>query len=264
MSYPDIEFKACPASHDGTASLKGVDAAVGRTNLSSAIPPDDQYESRHRWDPTAEWTPQEEKALVRKTDLLLMTWLCVMFFGLQLDRGNLANALADDFLDDLGLTTDDYNNGYTIQLVAFLSAEFLVQLLTKRYGFRQVLPAMMVAWSTVSWAQAWMTDRASFYITRALIGACEGGFIPGVILYATYFYTSRELSVRLAVFWSTLNVCRIISAVLAAGLLQMRGVGGKPGWFWLFLLEGLLTFVLGVIVSAFFFLAFFSFGSIRC
>jgi len=28
----------------------------------------------------------------------------------------------------------------------------------------------------------------------------------------------------------------------------MRGVGGKPGWFWLFLLEGVLTFVIGFIV----------------
>ena len=51
-----------------------------------------------------------------------------------------------------------------------------------------------------------MFNRTTFYITRALIGACEGGFIPGTILFTTYFYTSRELSVRLAVFWSTLNV----------------------------------------------------------
>ena len=55
------------------------------------------------------------------------------FFGLQLDRGNLSNALADTFLDDLGLTSDDYNNGNTIQLVCFMSAEFPVQFLTKRY-----------------------------------------------------------------------------------------------------------------------------------
>lgn len=51
-----------------------------------------------------------------------------------------------------------------------------------------------------------MTGRTSFYITRALIGACEGGFIPGTILFTTYFYKSKELSVRLAAFWSTLNV----------------------------------------------------------
>jgi len=94
-----------------------------------------------------------------------------------------------------------------------------------------------------------MTDRTSFYLTRAAIGLCEGGFIPGTILFATYFYKTKELSIRLACFWSTLNVARVISALLAAGILNMRGVGGKPGWFWLFLIEGLLTFLIGFIVS---------------
>lgn len=96
--------------------------------------------------------------------------------------------------------------GTTIQLICFLTAEFPVQLIIKRYGFRVVLPTMMIAWSMVSWAQAFMTSRASFYVTRALIGAFEGGFIPGTILFATYFYKAHELSVRLAFFWSTLNV----------------------------------------------------------
>lgn len=94
-----------------------------------------------------------------------------------------------------------------------------------------------------------MYNRTTFYITRALIGAFEGGFIPGVILFCTYFYTSKELSIRLAAFWSTLNVARVISALLAAGILEMRGIGGKPGWFWLFLLEGLLTMIIGLVVS---------------
>lgn len=35
--------------------------------------------------------------------------------------------------------------------------------------------------------------------------------------------------------------------MLAAGILEMRGIGGKPGWFWLFLLEGLLTCVIAVV-----------------
>lgn len=146
----------------------------------------------------------------------------------------------------------DYNNGTTIQLVCFLAAEFPVQLLTKRFGFRRVLPIMMMAWSTVSWTQAWIDNRATFYVTRAFIGAFEGGFIPGTILFATYFYTARELGTRLAIFWSTLNIARVISALLAAAILQMRGVGGKPGWFWLFLLEGLLTTLIGA--ACFFYL----------
>jgi MFS family permease len=164
-----------------------------------------------------------------------------MMFGLQLDRGNLSNALADNLLKNLNLTSDDYNNGTTIQLPCFLAAEFPVQFLTKRYGFKRVLPTLMFLWGTVSWPQAWMHDRTSFYLSRAALGVCEGGFIPGVILFATYFYKSKELAMRLAFFWSSLNIARVISALLAAGILEMRGIEGKTGWLWLFLLEGLLT-----------------------
>lgn len=153
---------------------------VGRENLSKVLPPHESYEGRHRWDPAFTWTEDEEKKLVRKTDFLLLSWLCLMFFGLQLDRGNISNALTDNFLKDLKISSNDYNNGTTIQLVCFLAAEFPVQMLTKRFGFRTVLPVLMMAWGTVSWAQAFIDSRASFYVTRALLGACEGGFIPGM------------------------------------------------------------------------------------
>jgi hypothetical protein len=106
---------------------------------------------------------------------------------------------------------------------------------------------MMMGWGMASWGQSWMHDRTSFYLGRAAIGICEGGFIPGVILFATYFYKSKELSLRLAAFWSTLNIARVVSALLAAGILEMRGIGGKPGWFWLFLLEGLLTVIIATL-----------------
>ncbi|KAL4891568.1 MFS transporter [Aspergillus ambiguus] len=231
---------------EDTQSSKGAEN-VGQQCLAGVTPPHESYEGYHRFDPSATWTPREERAVVWKTDMLLLTCICLMFFGLQLDRGNLSNALTDNFLDDLGMTTNDYNNGTTIQLVCFLATEFPVQLLIKRFGFRRVLPLMMLAWSLVSWTQAWMTTRAAFYVTRALIGAFEGGFIPGAILFATYFYKTNELSVRLAFFWSTLNIARVISSLLAAGILEMRGVMGKPGWFWLFLIDGLITFVIGLI-----------------
>ncbi|KAM0696106.1 hypothetical protein Q7P36_004589 [Cladosporium allicinum] len=244
-TQPASESISKPELVSTASYTKEIPTEVGRTNIH--LQPHESYEGAHRWDPEATWTPEEEAKVVRKTDLTLLTWLCLMFFGLQLDRGNLSNALTDNLLPDLGMTQDDYNNGTTVQLLCFLAAEFPVQLLIKRYGFKQVLPLLMMMWSLVSWAQAFMTGKVGFYITRALIGACEGGFIPGTILFATYFYTSKELSIRLAAFWSTLNVARIISSLLAAGILEMRGVHGRPGWFWLFLLEGLLTFVIGFI-----------------
>jgi hypothetical protein len=58
-----------------------------------------------------------------------------------------------------------------------------------------------------------------------------------MILYLSYFYTSRELPIRLSVWWTMMSVADILASFLAFGLLHMRGVAGKSGWRWLFLIE---------------------------
>lgn len=44
--------------------------------------------------------------LINKIDWKITLWACIAFFGLDLDRGNLSQANTDNFLEDLGLSTD--------------------------------------------------------------------------------------------------------------------------------------------------------------
>lgn len=67
--------------------------------------PPDAYENKHRWDPRFKWTPEEEKKLTRRLDLRVTFIACICFAALQLDRGNINNALSDGMLKDLNLTT---------------------------------------------------------------------------------------------------------------------------------------------------------------
>ncbi|KAI9840109.1 MAG: hypothetical protein M1837_001913 [Sclerophora amabilis] len=216
-------------------------------DLAKFYAPIDDYEGRHRFDPTAEWTEGEEKRLIRRLDYKICSWACVMFFALQLDRGNINQALSETFLEDLNLNTNNYNYGQTIFYVSFLLAELPSQLISKKLGPDNWIPIQMISWSIVACCQSRLTGVTSFYVTRCLLGVIEGGFIPDVILYLSYFYKSKELPIRLSFFWGAYILTFIISAFLATGILRLRGYLGWSGWQWLFALEGALTALIGLI-----------------
>ncbi|KAI5792594.1 major facilitator superfamily domain-containing protein [Peziza echinospora] len=205
-----------------------------------------QYEGRHRFDRLFTWTAEEEKKLVRKIDLRIMLWAWIMFISLDLNRSNVNRAITDNMLPELGMNTNDFNYGQTIFLVSFLAAELPSGLISKKVGPDRWIPFLIVAWSTVSASQAALTTKTGFFVTRALLGITMGGFIPDIVLYLTYFYKSSELPMRLAWFWTALSTCQIVGALLAAGILQLRGRGGYSGWQYLYIIEGSITSAIGL------------------
>lgn len=149
-------------------------------------------------------------------------------------------------LNDLGLNTNQYNYGQMIFYVSFLCAELPSQLISKKLGPDNWIPIQMLCWSIVAICQCRLKGETDFYVCRALLGLIEGGFIPDVVLYLTYFYKGAELPIRLSFFWCSYMGTQIVAAFLAFGILRMRGIGGWEGWRWLFALEGLLTVFIGI------------------
>ncbi|EPQ30208.1 uncharacterized protein PFL1_02324 [Pseudozyma flocculosa PF-1] len=204
------------------------------------------YEGRHRFDPSFEWTPEEDRQLLKKVDLRVTCWSWAMFLALDLVRKNISRALADNFLADLGMSLNDYNNGLLVFLLCFLFAELPSGLVSKKVGADRWVPTQIVSWSIIGAAQAAITGKAGFLVTRALLGLTMGGFLPDQLLYLSYFYTSKELSTRVGWFYTVIGISQVLGSLLAAGFLELRGLNGLAGWRYLFAFEGLIAGVIGL------------------
>ena len=79
----------------------------------------------------------------------------------------------------------------------------------------------------------------------------ESGFIPGGLWTLSTWYTRKETAKRVMFFYFGNQFGQASSKLLAYGILHMRGVGGKPGWYWLFTIMGVFTIMCGLILGLF-------------
>ncbi|OQD83844.1 hypothetical protein PENANT_c015G03758 [Penicillium antarcticum] len=194
---------------------------------------------------------EEEKAkidrkLLWKLDLRLVPWLSLLYLVSFLDRTNIGNAKIVGLQDDLGMTNAQYNATLTIFFVSYSVFEPLTNVLLKRLRPSIFIPLIMMAWGICMTCMGVVKNYAGLMAVRWFLGLSEAGLFPGVGYFLSCWYKRSEFGLRIAIFFSAAALAGSFGGLLAAAIAKMDGVGGKPGWSWIFILEGLLTFLIGV------------------
>lgn len=81
------------------------------------------------------------------------------------------------------------------------------------------LPAIMFAWGAMSIGAKGINSLGGMVAFRFFLGLVEAGFFPGVMLLMSCWYKPKELSKRIAAFYT---------AALMAGELSFCSAGGSP------------------------------------
>ncbi|KAJ7604012.1 major facilitator superfamily domain-containing protein [Roridomyces roridus] len=170
-------------------------------------------------------TPEDRK-LVRKIDLRLLPVLTLLYLLSFLDRTNIGNAKL----------FQNYNTALSIYFVAYV----IFEVPANRFTPQLWLPTLTLVWGIASLAQGLVKNQAGLFGIRFLLGATEAGLFPGVIFLFSVYYRRHERSYRVAIFFGGAALAGAFGGILAYAIGKMDGVGGRKGWEWIFILEGLL------------------------
>ncbi|KAH8632033.1 hypothetical protein IG631_13716 [Alternaria alternata] len=108
------------------------------------------------------------------------------------------------------------------------------------------LTFIMFFWSLAMICQGFVKNYSGLMATRVFLGVFEGGLFPGVNYYISQWYVRGECGFRMALFFSAATLAGAFGGVLARGIAEMSGVGGKAAWAWIFILEGLLSILVSM------------------
>lgn len=181
---------------------------------------------------------EAEKRLVRKVDKYVVPMVMIAYLLCFLDRTNIGNARLFGLEEDLGLVGNQYQIAVAALFATYVLVEVPSNLILKRFRPSRWIAFITVCWGIVSTMTGVVQNFAGLVTLRLLLGLFEGGLLPGLTMYLTFFYTRNEIALRIGYLFVSSALSGACGGMLAYGISFMDGVGGQSGWRWIFILEG--------------------------
>jgi ACS family tartrate transporter-like MFS transporter len=192
----------------------------------------------------------DRDALYRKVSLRIIPFMILLYLVSFLDRVNVGFA-ALTMNADLGISPYVFGWGAGIFFFGYFLFEVPSNVILEKVGARLWICRIMLTWGLISAAMAFVQGVWSYSILRFLLGAAEAGFLPGMILYLTYWFPSGRRARFVALFMAAVPLASAIGAPVSGLILGSTHEWlGFKGWQWLFIIEGLPACLLGLAVLA--------------
>ena len=189
-----------------------------------------------------------EDATYAKVTWRLIPFLFLCYVVAYLDRVNIGFAKLE-MLADLKFSETVYGLGAGVFFIGYFLFEVPSNIILHRVGARVWIARIMITWGLLSAAMMFVSTPTMFYVIRFLLGVAEAGFFPGIILYLTYWYPAHRRGRIAALFMTAIPVSGVFGGPLSGWILHgLPGAAGLAGWQWLFILEGLPSILVGVVV----------------
>lgn len=187
--------------------------------------------------------PQAERRLLLKLDAFFVPVIMLVYLTCFLDRTNIGNVKVAGMPADIGASPQQFATAVSIFYATYVLFEPPWTIVMKRMTPRVLLTSLCVVWSLATVLSGFITSVAGLYAVRLVLGACEAGLFPALNLYLTMVYKRDEQATRVSYLFVCTAIAGAFGGLLAYSILKMDGVAGMAGWRWVYIIEGLFSFV---------------------
>ncbi|MBF7957847.1 MFS transporter [Rahnella victoriana] len=193
----------------------------------------------------AQYSNPHLNSAISKSWKRLVPIMFIMYFVAFIDRVNIGFA-KDAMKLDIGLSEPAFALGAGIFFAAYALFGIPANLILNKIGAQKWLSITTVTWGLLSAMTGFVTNETEFIILRFLLGLGEAGFYPGILLLASIYFPNKVRGSVIGIFVLGVPFALTLGSPISGALLEMHGLMGRPGWFWMFVIEGLPAFILGI------------------
>ncbi|MET0450698.1 MAG: MFS transporter [Mycobacterium sp.] len=187
------------------------------------------------------------KRATRKAVLRLLPVMCAVYFMAYIDRTNVA--LAKTHLQaDVGISAAAFGLGAGIFFISYAFLEIPSNLIMYKVGPRKWITRIAITWGTLSALMMFVQGDVSFYVMRFLLGAAEAGLYPALMYMVTVWFAQHYRATVVGFIYLAPTIALVVGGPLGGALMELDSALGLHGWQWMFLIEGIVTVLVGVLV----------------
>ncbi|KAJ4359601.1 uncharacterized protein N0V89_000156 [Didymosphaeria variabile] len=253
MEAKDTQISTAPADtespvdKDGRASDEADAVALEKVHMRTASKGADKMAAYAN----ATATPIDDetnKQLLRKIDLNILPWLCVLYILQYPDKGVLSYAGVMGIQADAGLSASQFTWLGSIYYAGYIVAAPIHNRFFQAYSPSKWIAGCVIAWGIVLACMAACQNFAGLMVDRTILGALEASINTGFSLITAAWYRKYEHGSRTGIWSSCIGLANVIGGLIAFGCVdgQSKHHSALSSWRILSLATGLVSVIFGV------------------
>ncbi|KAK6453619.1 putative permease [Scheffersomyces xylosifermentans] len=192
----------------------------------------------------------EERRVILKIDVLLTLYSLLAYWVKYLDQTNLTNAYVGGLKESIGMKGNDFVNTQVLFSVGNIVFQIPFMYILYALPMNYVLPSLDLIWSILTVCLYKVENVQGLKALRFFIGSFEScAYIAYHSLFASWFKGSTSEISRRAGFYYLGQFLGILTSGLLSGAIErtMGGIGGHEAWQWIFIMDGIISVIVGVL-----------------